>query len=197
MLYEEKIKKCFQQALKFFQRKGVKKLMVLQQKKHLSFLVLSLKSGASLAQSLRDYVEYAPHPLKSDLLQRVKSVEVNNMKEQIQCLFKGHENQMIRAFLNYSYVSGAPVSSKINSFINAVKQKEHFVQKAQALSAQTRVSAWIIGVIPFIFFILFSFFYPEYLEPLFKTLLGRVLLFLSLVLSLIGLIFVQKLGRLE
>jgi tight adherence protein B len=70
-------------------------------------------------------------------------------------------------------------------------------EKIRMLTAQGRVSAWVVGLSPFGLMLLFQLVAPEFMEPLFATRAGRGCVLLVIVLVLAGLWTVHRVVKVE
>ena len=67
----------------------------------------------------------------------------------------------------------------------------------QVLSAEGRLSAWILGLLPAVFAFYLILVRPEYLEPLLNSIVGWFIIGLGLILMLIGGLWLRKVVKVE
>jgi len=64
-------------------------------------------------------------------------------------------------------------------------------------TAQGRLSAWILGLLPIVFLVLISSLNPDYLKPLFTEKVGHYMLLLGGALQIFGFLIIRKIVRLN
>ena len=82
-------------------------------------------------------------------------------------------------------------------FIEAVGTQPGLRRQVQVLSAEGRLSAWILGLLPILFALYLVLVRPEYLEPLVTTVFGWLLVGLGVTLLAIGALWLRKVVKVE
>ena len=165
----------------------------------LLFLAGALKTGLSLEQALEALMTETPEPLKSQLQLRMgaRSAALMPLETQIKRLFAGSSLTLVRAGLLMAHQSGGQAGRLLETCAALLQQKLEMQDRSKALSAQSTASAWVVGLSPFGIIGLFSIFSPDYMEPLFDTRAGQMVLCLVCVLVLVGLWLVHRMARVE
>ena len=70
-------------------------------------------------------------------------------------------------------------------------------RRVRTLSAEGRLSAWILSLVPIVLFIVVSFTTPDYLPELFKTQLGKNLLIAATCLGITGILWIRRIIRIQ
>jgi tight adherence protein B len=70
---------------------------------------------------------------------------------------------------------GGNLAEVLSTVAATMRERERLRRQVEVLSAEGRLSAWILGGLPIMFAIYLSLARPEYLRPLYTTLLGWVL----------------------
>jgi tight adherence protein B len=78
-----------------------------------------------------------------------------------------------------------------------VRERLIFDSKVVALTAEVRLSAWILGALPFVVAAALLVVKPSYLSPLLGSDLGRVLLAVGVVSLVVGAIIMRRLSSVE
>ncbi len=78
-----------------------------------------------------------------------------------------------------------------------LRQNLELQEKARMLTAQSRASAWILGLSPLLFLGAMVVVAPDYVEPLFSTRAGRLVLILAAFLLVVGFWMVRKMSQVE
>jgi tight adherence protein B len=78
-----------------------------------------------------------------------------------------------------------------------LRERERLRRQVQVLSAEGRLSAWILAMLPVAFALYMVIVRPEYLEPLVTTAFGWVLVIVGLLLLAVGGLWLRKVVRVE
>lgn len=70
-------------------------------------------------------------------------------------------------------------------------------RRVRTLSAEGRLSAWILSLVPIVLFVVVSFTTPDYLPELFKTQLGKNLLAAAAFLGVVGILWIRRIIRIQ
>lgn len=103
---------------------------------------------------------------------------------------------MITAILIQKETGGnlAEVLEKLSSIIRG---RYRFHRKTRTLSAEARMSAWILTLIPFVLFIAISILNPGYLPMLTDNETGQHIIAVSFTMMLLGILWMRKLVRID
>ena len=78
-----------------------------------------------------------------------------------------------------------------------LRERERLRRQVQVLSAEGRLSAWILGLLPVVFGLYLALVRPEYLKPLVSEPLGWLLLGVGFVLLVVGALWLRKAVKVE
>jgi tight adherence protein B len=67
----------------------------------------------------------------------------------------------------------------------------------QTLTAQQKLTGIVIGLLPLAVGVLFLFLSPGYMDPLFTTMLGKLLLCMAVFLEVVGIMVIQRILNIE
>lgn len=88
----------------------------------------------------------------------------------------------------------AEVLAKISRIL---RERFRFKRSVDTLTAQGRISAWVLALIPFVLFAGISVMDPQYLEYLTKSRTGIAMISIGVVLLLIGMIWINRLIKIR
>ena len=92
---------------------------------------------------------------------------------------------------------GGNLAEVLRNVASTLRERERLRRQVRVLSAEGRLSAWIIGLLPFIFAVFLALVRPGYLSLLFTTSLGLVMLTVGLVLFIVGVVWLRRVVRVE
>lgn len=101
------------------------------------------------------------------------------------------EMQMFATGLSIQAQTGASLSDVLSNLANVIRARFKLKRKIQALSSEAKASAMIIGALPFVVGGGMFAINPEFMAPMFSTMVGKILLTGSAVWMMTG-IFVMK-----
>ena len=93
--------------------------------------------------------------------------------------------------------TGGNLAEILENIGSVIRGRFRFQRKVKTLSAEGRLSAWILMLVPFVLFCLIYFTTPDYLEILVKSPDGHQLIIISFVLMLVGAFWIRRLLRIE
>jgi tight adherence protein B len=92
---------------------------------------------------------------------------------------------------------GGNLAELLNAVAQTMRERYSLKRQIRALSAEGRLSSYILSILPFVMFFLLLMFNSTFLSPLYSTPLGFVLLSAAAVLMIIGIIWMKKITQIE
>jgi len=93
--------------------------------------------------------------------------------------------------------TGGNLAEILEQIAKVVRGRFKFFRKVRTLSAEGRMSAWVLALVPLILFGAISVTQPTYLPILVHDALGRKLIMTAVGLAFIGVLWIRKLLRIE
>jgi len=78
-----------------------------------------------------------------------------------------------------------------------VRERAYIHRQVQVLSAEGRLSVWILSVLPFGIMLYISIVNPDYIEPLFTTMFGKILLVTGAMWMALGIFVMSRMVRID
>jgi tight adherence protein B len=164
----------------------------------LLLLAGALRAGLTLTEALDVIVTQGPQPLRHQLAKRVESCDAwLPLAEKVNRLFLEPELQFIRSILLFSQHSGGKTADLIERSADMLYARFTLLERVAVLTAEGRVSAWIVGASPFSLLLVLSIISPTFTHPLFSTSKGLWLLGVCVLMVSIGLYFVHRAVRID
>lgn len=88
--------------------------------------------------------------------------------------------------------SGGNLAELLDKISDVLRKRFRFQRRVKTITAESRMSAWVLSLLPFVVFLAISFGSPKYVKPLFDTDQGNILLVTGLILQLIGAFWMRK-----
>jgi tight adherence protein B len=92
---------------------------------------------------------------------------------------------------------GGDLTEVLDTVADTIRERERIRRQIKALSAEGRLSAGILFLLPFAMFLAIRVLNPEYMAELTGQAIGRVMLAVALALLLSGGLWLRKIVKLE
>ncbi|MFZ2169896.1 MAG: type II secretion system F family protein [Methylococcaceae bacterium] len=88
--------------------------------------------------------------------------------------------------------TGGNLAELLEKTSELLRKRFRFQRRVKTITAESRMSAWVLSLLPFFVFLAISLRSPDYIKPLFNTEMGHFILGWGLVLQVIGAFWVRK-----
>lgn len=88
--------------------------------------------------------------------------------------------------------TGGNLAELLDKTSDILRKRFRFQRRVRTITAENRMSAWVLSLLPFVVFLAISLRSPSYVKPLFETEIGHLILGGGLVLQVIGAFWVRK-----
>jgi len=162
----------------------------------LTMVSSSLRAGFGLLQALNLAAEQLQPPMSTELhrLQRDTrmgaSIEeaLENLRERV----GSYDLDVIITAILIQRSVGSNLSEVLEKVAHTIRERVRIKGEINTLTAQKRLSGWIIGVMPAAFVIMMLTINFEYMSLLFTDPVGRLLLILAVALDIVGLLVIRR-----
>lgn len=162
----------------------------------------TLRAGHAFPDALRSAAAELPAPIGEEF---ARVSEANRLGVDLRTCLEALANQHPDSFDLRLFVSavllnretGGNLVEILDHLAETVRERLIFHQKVVALTAETNVSAIILGALPFVVSGILILLRPAYLLPLLTTTPGRILLFIALGSLFLGLVLMRAFARVE
>ena len=93
--------------------------------------------------------------------------------------------------------TGGNLAEIFDRISQVIRSRFRFGRRVRTLSAEGRLSGWILVLVPLTLFAVLWVFIPDYLPPLLREPLGRKMILAACVLLVIGVLWMRKIIRIE
>lgn len=156
-------------------------------------------AGHSLNAALHQLAAHSQAPLGPLLTQVLTQHQAGDpLPQALRRLFRYSHCEEMELFITTLCVgleSGGSVHQLLNHAEEIALNKKALKEKMQALTAQGRLQGFVTAGLPIALFVALQFVNPGYTAPLTDTPLGRTILVGSLIINLLGLVWIQSLSR--
>jgi tight adherence protein B len=166
----------------------------------LDLMARALRSGHAFSEALRMAAVEMPAPIGEEL---VPAAEEHRLGIDLREILEGLMRRMPDSFEMRLFASsvllhretGGNLIEILEQLGDTVRERVVFDEKVQAMTAEVRMSALILELLPFFAAAGLSMFVPGYLLPLLEPGLGRQLLVFGLVAMTTGVLLMRRIAR--
>ncbi|MBI2170025.1 MAG: type II secretion system F family protein [Actinobacteria bacterium] len=167
----------------------------------LQLITGNLRAGHSVLQAIDSVAADAPSPTKEEFERLVVEVRLGrDLPDALRAMHERIGNQDFEWFVQALQIHreiGGDLAEILDTVGETVRERGRLRRHVKALSAEGRLSAIILYVLPFAIAALISVLNPDYMAELFGTGMGKALLVLVAGLMTAGFFWLRRVIRLE
>lgn len=167
----------------------------------IDIMVRGLRSGMPVAESIKVISREMPDPIGSEF--RIIVDQMNAGMPLSNCLERAYERvptQELRFFATVIAIqskTGGNLAEILSSISSVLRARFQLKEKAKALSGEARMSAIIVGALPFVVMGMLFIINRPYLELLWTTRAGYMFLAAAACMMGTGMYIINRLGKLD
>ncbi len=167
----------------------------------LGVLANSLRAGFSFMQAMQLAGKETPEPLGPELERAVREAGLGvPLEEVFENMLKRLPNKelevVVRAILAQRR-SGGNLAELLETMEETIRGRVRVLEELRTLTAQGRMSSWIITMLPVGLGLYLYFASADYFTPMLEHPLGWMMLSVAAISIIIGWIVIQKINRIE
>jgi tight adherence protein B len=182
-------------VLSFLQKRRIAKF-VAEFPNAIDIIVRGIKSGLPLGDCVRIIAAEAQEPLKSEFKAIVEAQQMGlGIGEACARLFKRmpiSEANFFVIVIQIQQKAGGNLSEALGNLSRVLRERKKMRDKVKALSMEAKASAWIIGALPFIVAVMVQLSSPGFIEPLFTTQMGHIMLLIAGFWMMCGIVVMKN-----
>jgi tight adherence protein B len=170
----------------------------------LESLSAAMRAGQSLPQALESARADMPEPSAAWLEGVQASVRLGlapeRVLEEAADALKGAlaaDLRLLATGVAIQRDSGGDLAGLLDQLAETLRERQRLLAQARALTAQGRLSAWVVGLLPVALMIALQMIDPEMMSPLFNTAQGWAMLAAAVVLESLGVLVLRAIVRIE
>jgi tight adherence protein B len=177
------------------------KMMAEQLADVLSILASSLRAGHSFLQSLDQVANEISEPSASEFHRAVSEIRLGRSIDDAMVAMAdrvGSEDMRWAVMaVNVQREVGGNLAEVLDIVANTVRERAYIHRQVKVLSAEGRFSIGVLTALPFGLFTYLALVNPEYVGPLFTTMLGRALLIAGGTLMGLGILVMRRIVKID
>ena len=156
----------------------------------------AIRAGHGFVSALAIVVEDAPEPSSREF-QRVVAdeqlgVPLDEALAVVQRRMDSRDVQQVALVAQIQREAGGNSAEVLDRVTEAVRQRAELRRMVRGLTAQGRLSRWVVTALPVALLVIISLMNPDYMQPLFNTGTGRMLLVAAAVGVTAGSLVIKK-----
>jgi tight adherence protein B len=167
----------------------------------LQLIAGSLTVGHSLAQAMDAVVREERQPVSIEfnraLVETRLGMPVEDALEGISSRMDSQDFAWIVMAIRIQREVGGNLAEILTTVAATIRERERLRRQVRGLSAEGRLSAWILGGLPPIFATYLILVRPTYIKPLFTDPIGVALLAVMIVLMVTGVLWLSRIVKVE
>ena len=181
--------------------KKVRKAFAEQLPDNLQVLASALRAGHSFVGALAVVVDDCEEPARTELRRVVADEQLGvPLEDALDSVVRRMDNRdlgQVALVASLQRQTGGNSAEVIDRVTETVRERFELRRLVQTLTAQGRMSRWIVSGLPVVLLLAFLVISPTYLAPLFHQTVGQVLLTLAFVFVVIGSIVIGRIVDIE
>lgn len=161
----------------------------------------ALRAGHPFAGAMRLVAEDMDEPVAGEFRQTFNDINYgNDIRRAMLGLLGRVPGVTLMAFVTSVLVqreTGGNLAEILDQIAKVVRGRFRFQRQVRTLTAEGRMSAWVLVLVPFVLFAVLWLSSPDYLVTLLESGTGHRLLIIGGVLEVLGILWIRKVIRIE
>ena len=161
----------------------------------------SFKANPALPDAIQDVINSMGPPLTQELSVMLKEYKLgtplDNALINMQRRVPARNLQLAIAALLIGRTVGGNIPKILEDIAGTIRESYRLERVIDTQTAQGKMQAWVMGLMPAAVIGLFFLMDPELITPLFETFAGFIILSIAALFNIIGVIFILKIVRIQ
>lgn len=165
----------------------------------LEALAAGLRAGLSFPQSVAAAEEDLGEPSRGLCRRLLRGLQLGDAPEQLLAreaeAWDGAlatDGRLLATAVGIQREAGGDLSVQLDQLVETLRERQRLQAQVEALTAQGRLSAWVVGLLPLVLLLALQWIDPELLAPLFHSRTGWVLLALAALMEAAGVLLLRR-----
>ncbi len=167
----------------------------------LQLMAGSLSAGLSLAQSIDTVVREGTEPVSGEfrraLVEARLGVSIEDALDSVAKRMDSQDFEWVVMAIKIQREVGGNLAELLLGVAATMRERDYLRRQVKTLSAEGRLSAWILGGLPPGFVAYLSVANPSYLEPMFSSPIGWMMLGVAATMLAVGIFWMSKMVKVE
>lgn len=168
---------------------------------NLEVLASALRAGHSLAGAMSVVVDESPKPSKDEFRRIVTDEQLGiPLDETLELTARRMDSQDMEQVAVVALLqrdAGGNMAEVLDRVIENIRARQEILRLVRTLTAQGRLSRWILSLLPVFVLLVLLLINPTYMEPLFNELAGQIALVIATIMVVIGSVIINKIVKIR
>lgn len=161
----------------------------------------SLKAGFGLLQALSSASDQLAHPISTELNRTIHEMNIGSSAEEALLSLSersgSYDLDIVVTAILVQRTVGGNLGEILDTVASMMRERIRIRGEIATLTAQQKLTGIVIGLLPVVIGVLFQVMSPGYIDPLFNTLTGQLMLGFAVVLEVVGIMIIQRILNIE
>jgi tight adherence protein B len=166
---------------------------------YLEGVARSLAVGNTMPVALKLGMEQAIEPIPQVFRQVVQrhelGVSIESALEQVAATYQIRELALLAAAVTVNSRYGGKLEAVLSNIANTIREHDNAQRELIALTAETRLSSWILSGLPILIALMLATSNPQYIRGMWLDESGRWMLIVAFALDFAGTLILLRMGR--
>lgn len=167
----------------------------------LTLISNSIKAGFGLMQSFDMAAKELEHPIATEFKRMLADINVGAATDEaLQSMAKrcgSDDLDIVITAMLIQQSTGGNLAEILDNVAHTMRERIRIRGEIKTLTSQQMLTGFVIGGLPFVMVFLFTLVNPDYMNPLFTTALGNLMLAGAAVLEFFGILLIRKILAIE
>ena len=161
----------------------------------------SLSAGLSLAQSIDTIVREGTEPISTEfrrvVIETRLGVQLEDSLESVAERMQSRDFEWVVMAIRIQREVGGNLAELLLTVAGTLRERDYLRRHVRALSAEGRLSCYILGGLPPGFLAYLALSKPEYVRPMYTTPIGWILVAVMVILLGVGVLWMSKVAKVD
>ena len=161
----------------------------------------SLKAGFSINQAIESVAQENRSPISFEfklLTNEIRlGVPLEEALENMNTRMQSQDLELVSVAIITARQTGGELTGVLERLAGVIRERVRIQQKIRSLTAQGRMQAWIIGLVPFALMLALFYIAPDMMDSFFSNFIGILLLIGVIVLDICGFLMIRKITTID
>lgn len=162
----------------------------------LMIIANGLRAGYSFAQALDSVSQTMQDPISSEFKQVVSQLQIGVDTEEAMMgvveRMQSEDFKLLTTSVIIQQQVGGNLSEIMDTIAKTIRDRFKIQRSVKTLTAQGRMSGYVVGALPILILMAVSLMNPDYMEPMFNDPRGQVMLALGAIMEVLGFLLIKK-----
>lgn len=167
----------------------------------LDLLARAIRSGHALSAGMEMVAEEMENPIRSEFAATIDEINLGlSLKEALDNLVSRVPSRDLRFFAIAMMIqkeTGGNIAELFDNISRLIRERHQFARQVQALTAEGRLSGWILSILPLVMFAYIYLVNYNYISLLWQEQLGIILMVTASSLLVLGMLVIRRIVKIE